>query len=97
MEDKSYMKKLLKKSHIQRVNLERRITIGCFSQVIDAQMAKTKVESEGIECFIVDERIVSKDWLYPCIIGSVKLQVNEPDGGRAIEILHQTDFMKKDV
>jgi hypothetical protein len=67
------------------------ITIATFIQVVDTQPAKTKLESEGIEYFIVDERILSQDWLYPIEIGGIKLQVNETDVGKAIEILHQTD------
>ena len=73
------------------------ITIATFSQVINAQLAKKKVELEGIECFIVDEQIVSMDWLYPRIIGDVKLQVNEANVGRAIEILKKTDSMENVV
>ncbi len=76
------------------MNLEKRITIGCFSRVIDAQTAKTKIESEGIECFIVDERILSKDWFYPYVIGSVSVEVNESDAGRAIKILEQSASTK---
>ena len=70
------------------------ITIATFSEVIDTQLAKRKLESDGIECFIVDEHILSIDWLYPNCVGDVKLQVNEANVGRAIEILHKTDSME---
>ena len=70
------------------------ITIATFNQLIDTQLYKTKIESEGIECFIVDERILSKDWLYPYVVGGIKLEVNVTDVERAIEILHQTDSME---
>lgn len=76
---------------------EKLITIATFSQVIDAQLAQKKVELEGIECFIVNERIVSIDWLYPEVIGDVKLKVNEANVRRAIEILKKTDFMENVV
>jgi hypothetical protein len=74
--------------------LGKLITIASFSQVIDTQLAKRKLESEGIECFIVDEHVFSIDWLYPNVVGDVKLQVNEANVGRAIEILQQTDSME---
>jgi hypothetical protein len=70
------------------------ITIATFNQSINTQLCKTKIESGGIECFIADERIVSKDWLYPYVVGDVKLQVNEADVERANEILHQADSME---
>lgn len=34
------------------------------------------------------------DWLYPRVIGDVKLQVNEANVGRAIKILKKTDSME---
>jgi hypothetical protein len=70
------------------------ITIATFNQLSDTQLYKTKIESEGTECFIVDERILCKDWLYPYVVGGIKIEVNETDVARAIEILHQTDFME---
>ena len=70
------------------------ITIATFSDVIDAQLTKRKLEFEGIECFVVDEYIFFMDWLYPKVVGNVRLQVNEANIRRAIEILHQTDSME---
>ena len=93
MEDESYMERSSKKSHIRSVNLEKRFTIRRFSHLIDAQLDKTKLESQGIECFVIDESIISQDWFYPYVVGCVKLQVNEADSVRAIEILRQTGFV----
>jgi len=70
------------------------ITIATFSQLINAQLAKEKVELEGIECFIVNEHIFSMDWLYPKVITDVKLKVYEANVRRAIEILKKTDSME---
>ena len=70
------------------------ITIATFNNVIDTQLPKRKLESEGIECFIVDQHISSIDWLYPILVVNVRLQVNEGNVRRAIEILQQTDSMK---
>ena len=76
----------------------RLITIASFSQPIEAHLTKTRLEADGIECFIFDEHIVRMNWLYSNAIGGVKLQVKEPDVERSIEILQQepvsTDFLK---
>lgn len=76
---------------------EKLITIATFSQAIEAHVSKTKLESEGIICFIADENIVNMNWFYSNAVGGVKLQVKESDVKRALEILHQkpisVDFM----
>ena len=48
---------------------------------------RTRLESEGIECFAKDELTVQSDNLYSNAVGGVKLQVQEDDVPRAIEIL----------
>ena len=65
------------------------ITIATFSQAIEAHVSKTKLQSEGIECFIADENIVNMNWFYSNAVGGVKLQVKEADVKRSIEILRQ--------
>ena len=65
------------------------ITIATFSHAVDAHLAKTRLESAGIECFIVDEYTVTMNWLYSNAIGGVKLQVKKSDYKKAIEILQQ--------
>ena len=58
------------------------IKIATFSHIIDAQPAKTKLELKGIECFIVDERILSKDWLYPYVVGGIMIATAIEMGSR---------------
>ncbi|MFQ5664689.1 MAG: DUF2007 domain-containing protein [Terriglobia bacterium] len=47
----------------------------------------SRLESEGIECFVADEHIVRMIWIYSVFVGGVKLQVKESDAERAKGIL----------
>lgn len=62
-------------------------TVLSFSLPIEAHVARTKLESEGIECHIADEHIVRMDWFYSNAVGGVKLQVREEDFEVALEAL----------
>lgn len=55
------------------------ITIRTFDNTIDAHLLKTKLESEGIECFLFDENTVSVNPLYNITVGGIKLKINERD------------------
>jgi len=68
---------------------EKLVKIAEFSQSMEAHFSKTRLESEGIECFINDEFTVNMNWLFSNAIGGVKLLVKESDVGRAVEILQQ--------
>jgi len=68
---------------------ERLVTIATYSQAIEADLSRTRLESEGIDCFLADEHTVTVNWLYSNAVGGVKLKVRESDGQRAIEILRR--------
>src|SRR6185437_8815829 len=63
------------------------ITIASFALPVEAHLARTKLESEGIEAHVADENIVSINWLYSNAVGGVKLQVPESQADRARQIL----------
>jgi len=67
---------------------EKLITIAEFGSPIEAHLMRIRLEEEGIECFIIDELIPL--WFAPIGTGdfSVKLQVQESDKDRALQILH---------
>lgn len=67
--------------------VEKLIIIAQFSKGFDAHLAKSKLESEGIEGFLADEHIVQMNWLYSNLVGGVKLQVRESDLVKAKEAL----------
>jgi len=51
------------------------ITVATFSFPHEAQIAKAKLDSEGIPAFIIDEHTINAQWLYSNALGGVKLQV----------------------
>jgi hypothetical protein len=65
----------------------RFVTVATFQYPIEAHLAKSKLESEGIEACIADENIVAINWLYSNAVGGVKLQVRESDAKKARNFL----------
>ena len=70
---------------------DKLITIANFAfgpdPVSEAELAKIKLESEGIRCFLAGRNFVGMYWLYSGIDRGVKLQVRGSDAARALEIL----------
>ncbi len=75
---------------------EKLVTIRRFRQGAEAYLSKTKLESEGIDCFVQDEHLISLNWLYSVAIGGVRLQVKSCDVKRAQEILEQQAEIKSE-
>lgn len=63
------------------------VTIAKFRDLPEALLAKGKVESAGIECFLQDDNMVRMDWLYSNMIGGMRLQVRPEDVAAAQEVL----------
>ena len=61
------------------------ITIGEFRDTAEAEMAKGRLRSAGIDCFLVGENV---GVLYGNSIGSLQLQVNPDDEADARAILN---------
>lgn len=66
---------------------EKLVTIATFSQSVEADLVKSKLESEDIECFIADQNVIQWNWLYSNAVGGIKVQVRESDAKRALEII----------
>jgi hypothetical protein len=62
-------------------------TIATFETVVQAHVAKSKLESEGIQSFIRDEHIMGVNPLYSPAMGGVRLQVEAADSARAKLVL----------
>jgi hypothetical protein len=60
-----------------------------FRDLPEALLAKTSLESTGIECFLADENIVRIDWFWSNLLGGAKLHVRTEDADAALEILGQ--------
>ena len=67
------------------------VTIRRYSFPYEAQIARAKLDSEGIPAFIADENTINMQWLYSNALGGVRLQVPEPFAARAIALL-DADF-----
>lgn len=62
------------------------VTVGTFSSVVEAEMVKERLESEGIHALVADE---AAGGVMPFVASSsgVRVQVREADAARAREIL----------
>jgi len=62
-----------------------------FSHVVEAQVAKSFLESQGITSHIMDEHIIALNWLYSNALGGVKLMVKSSDVENVKDILRSID------
>lgn len=68
---------------------EKLVTLRQYDNSVQAHIDRVRLESEGIQCFIQDEHMVTMNWLYSNLVGGIKLQVTESDFDRAVEILEE--------
>jgi len=66
-------------------------TIATYSFPYEGQIAKAKLDSEGIPAYIADEHTINMQWLYSNALGGIRLQVPEVFVQQAIELLAE-DF-----
>jgi len=72
-------------------------TVATFEYAHFAHLAKAKLESEDVECFIFDEITASMNWFYTNAIGGIKLKVRGEDYQKALKILNETsDILLED-
>jgi hypothetical protein len=65
------------------------VTLRQFLTVQEAMMAKSILDSAGIESFLADENVISMNWLWSNALGGVKLQASKTDVAAASELLEQ--------
>ncbi|MFC6671071.1 DUF2007 domain-containing protein [Marinobacterium aestuariivivens] len=53
----------------------------------EAQLARSRLEAEGIDAFVADEHTIGMQWLYSNALGGVRVQVDAEDLHRARAIL----------
>ena len=70
------------------------ITINTFDNSIETHLLKSKLESEGIRCYIFDENMVSLNPLYNITVGGIKLKIDEQDLGKASVIIKHINKSK---
>jgi DNA-directed RNA polymerase subunit RPC12/RpoP len=62
-------------------------TIATYSFPYEAQIARAKLDSEGIPAFVADEQTINMQWLYSNALGGVRLQVPPQFARKAADIL----------
>jgi hypothetical protein len=67
--------------------MNKLVTLSTYRDLIEAEIVKGRLESEGIQCALVDDIMVSVNPLYSNAIGGVKLKVFEEDYDKALEII----------
>lgn len=80
------------KSHDKAADVtepEPMVTIRSFGDVMQAWLAKSNLDSAGIECLLVDDNMVRLHWGIVNVLGGVKLQVKREDVEVALELLEQ--------
>lgn len=60
------------------------------NQPVQAYIAKSKLESEGVDCWIADDVVVTLNWFQSQFLGGVKLRVRERDAKKARLVLEET-------
>jgi hypothetical protein len=70
--------------------------IAVFEYSTEAQITKTRLDSEGIKTMLADEKTIDTDPLISNAIGGVKLFVHNDDFDKAIEIYNQIRAYRKD-
>jgi hypothetical protein len=70
---------------------ERYVVVETFTSPWEAQLARARLEAEGIETLVADEHLVRMDWFISRAIGGIKLKVRQEDAERAAEALRPSD------
>jgi rubrerythrin len=63
------------------------VTIQTFRTAHEAELAKARLETGGVQAFLADAEMIRMDWAVGNAIGWIKLQVADDDAALAAEIL----------
>ena len=63
------------------------LTIRQFRDLPEALLAKSVLDSAGIECFLGDDNLIRMDWLWSNLLGGIKLRVRQEDALVASHLL----------
>src|SRR5207237_10420673 len=70
-----------------RAELRDLLTIRQFRDLPEALLAKSVLESAGIECFLGDDNLIRMDRLWSNLLGGIKLRVRQEDAIVASRLL----------
>jgi len=67
------------------------ITIASYPEPMEANLMRSKLLSEGIECVLLDEILISVQPFYSNAIGGIKLQVHQDEAEKAREVINESN------
>jgi hypothetical protein len=73
------------------------VMVGRYRDSGEAMVAKSMLDSAGIESFLGDENLVRLDWFYSNLVRGIKLMVREEDAESARKLLGESIPEKFDV
>ena len=68
------------------------VTAQTFNDSVSAHLVKTRLENEGIECFIFDEHINNVMPIYGQAVGGIRLKIKEEDVTRTKELIEEWEL-----
>jgi hypothetical protein len=74
-----------------RPELRDLLTLRQFRDLPEALLAKSVLDSAGIECFLGDDNLIRMDWLWSNLLGGIKLRVRQEDALVAARLLEGED------
>ncbi len=72
---------------------QRFVTLRTFAYSHEAEIVRSYLESEGVECFLRDETMGQVYSMYSAAIGGIRLEVLEPDAAHAVEVLRAGGYL----
>ena len=73
------------------------LTIRQYRDLPQALLAKSVLESAGIECFLGDDNLIRMDWLWSNLLGGIKLRVRKEDALVASRLLEGDGLPRDDA
>lgn len=70
---------------------QKLITIAQYRDLTQAGLDKSRLEAQGLTCFLDNEFTIGVNWLYSTALGGVKLKVLEVDVAQAKQTLQVDD------
>jgi hypothetical protein len=71
------------------------VTVAVFDYSEEALLTKAKLESQGIRVYVLDGQMMSANWLLNTALGGIKLQVDESQAEKAVQIVEATKKLRK--
>lgn len=73
---------------VDQIEVRDLVIIRQFRDLPEALLARGRLESVGIECFLADDNMVRMDWFISNFVGGMKLKVKREDSEIANSILN---------